>query len=181
MSRIGKKPIELPKGVTLSVTPEGQMAIKGPRGELRKHIVPGISFSQEGSTVNVLCSGEDRKVRAIHGLMRALLANMVQGVSKGFTRELEILGIGYKAEVKGSKLIMSLGYSHSIEYPFPEGVTISVEKNTKLTISGIDKERVGQVAAELRGKRPPDSYKGKGVRYAGEHVRLKAGKSGQKK
>jgi large subunit ribosomal protein L6 len=107
------------------------------------------------------------------------LANMVTGVSEGYNRELEIIGIGYKAEVKGNTLIMSLGYSHLVEYPFPDGIKIAVEKNTKVIVSGIDKEKVGHVAAELRGKRPPDSYKGKGVRYVGEHVRLKAGKSGQ--
>ena len=180
MSRIGKKPVELPKGVSLTVA-DGQVTVKGPKGELSKHVVSGISFTQEGATVQILRASEDRKTRAAHGLMRALVANMVKGVSQGFTRDLEILGIGYKAEVKGKMLSMSLGYSHPIEYPFPDGITISVEKNTKVTITGIDKEKVGQVAAELRGKRPPDSYKGKGVRYAGEHVRLKAGKSGQKK
>ena len=180
MSRIGKKPVELPKGVSLTVA-DGQVTVKGPKGELSKHVVSGISFAQEGATVQILRASEDRKTRAAHGLMRALVANMVKGVSQWFTRDLEILGIGYKAEVKGKMLSMSLGYSHPIEYPFPDGITISVEKNTKVTITGIDKEKVGQVAAELRGKRPPDSYKGKGVRYAGEHVRLKAGKSGQKK
>ena len=178
MSRIGKQPVTLPKGVTFEVK-DGHMSVKGPKGELTKHIVPGITFDQEGDVVTVMRGGEDRQTRAFHGLMRALLANMVEGVSAGFTRKLEIQGIGYKAEVKGKTLIMNLGYSHPIEYPFPDGITISVEKNVNVTVSGADKEQVGQVAAELRGKRPPDSYKGKGVRYAGEYVRLKAGKSGQ--
>jgi len=178
MSRIGRKPVELPTGVTFVV--EGDhFLVKGPKGELTKKIVPGITFTVENNIVQVHRENDHRQNRAYHGLMRALLANMVTGVSQGYKRELEIVGIGYKAEVKGNKLIMNLGYSHPIEFPFPSGIKIEVEKATKVVISGIDKEMVGQVAAVLRGKRPPDSYKGKGVRYAGEHVRLKAGKSGQ--
>ena len=178
MSRIGKQPVKLPSGVTFSVTTE-QIQVKGPKGELAKKIAPGITFTQEDGTIQVHRTDDSRQQRAYHGLMRALLANMVTGVSVGFKRELEIIGIGYKAEVKGPKLIMNLGYSHPIEYPFPDGIKIDVDKATRVIVTGIDKEKVGQVAAELRGKRPPDSYKGKGVRYAGERVRLKAGKSGQ--
>lgn len=183
MSRIGRKPVPLPKGVTFSVD-GGNILVKGPKGEMTKKIAPGITFSVDNDVVQVNRNSDARQQRAYHGLMRALLANMVHGVSKGFERKLEIIGIGYKAEVKGSKLVMNLGYSHPIEYPFPDGIKIGVEKgkgnvNSVVVVSGVDKETVGQVAAELRGKRPPDSYKGKGVRYQGEYVRLKAGKSGQ--
>jgi large subunit ribosomal protein L6 len=176
MSRIGKKPVELPSGVSVTVD-SAEVHVKGPKGELSRKIVRGIAISQENNIVTVTRSSDNPKIRANHGLMRALLANMVTGVSRGFTKGLEIQGVGYKAEVKGKTLIMNLGYSHPIEYPFPDGIQISVERNTLLTVSGADKETVGQVAAELRGKRPPDRYKGKGVRYAGEYVRLKAGKS----
>lgn len=183
MSRIGRKPVPLPKGVTFGVD-SGNISVKGPKGEMTKKIAPGITFSVDNNVVQVGRASDARQQRAYHGLMRALLANMVTGVSKGFERKLEIIGIGYKAEVKGKKLVMNLGYSHPIEYPFPDGIKIGVEKgkgnvNSLVTVSGVDKEVVGQVAAELRGKRPPDSYKGKGVRYQGEYVRLKAGKSGQ--
>jgi large subunit ribosomal protein L6 len=176
MSRIGRKPVTLPSGVTVTVG-DTELKVKGPKGEVSRKIVQGITFSEEDNIVTVQRNSDNPKIRAYHGLMRALLANMVTGVSKGFTKGLEIQGVGYKAEIKGKTLVMNLGFSHPIEYPFPEGITISVEKNTKIMVSGVDKETVGQVAAELRGKRPPDSYKGKGVRYAGEHVRLKAGKS----
>ena len=176
MSRIGRKPVALPSGVTVTVG-DTEVKVKGPKGEVSRKIVPGISFTEENNTVTVHRNSENPKIRAYHGLMRALLANMVTGVSKGFTKGLEIQGVGYKAEIKGKTLVMNLGFSHPIEYPFPDGITISVEKGTRLLVAGVDKETVGQVAAELRGKRPPDSYKGKGVRYAGEYVRLKAGKS----
>ena len=180
MSRIGKKPVTVLNGVDV-VVDGTTLRVKGPKGEITRRIVSGITFKREGDVINVDRSNNSGPQRAAHGLMRALLANMVTGVSKGFQKELEIIGVGYKAEVKGSTLVMNLGFSHPIEYPFPDGVTISVnpKDRTKLTVAGIDKESVGQVAAELRGYRPPDSYKGKGVRYAGEYVRLKAGKSGQ--
>lgn len=183
MSRIGRKPVPLPKGVSFSVQGES-IEVKGPKGQMTKKIAPGITFSVENDVVQVAREGDARQQRAYHGLMRALLANMVHGVSKGFERKLEIIGIGYKAEVKGNQLVMNLGYSHPIEFPFPDGIKIDVEKgkgnvNSVVVVTGIDKEQVGQVAAVLRGKRPPDSYKGKGVRYQGEYVRLKAGKSGQ--
>ena len=183
MSRIGRKPIPLPQGVTYSVD-GNSLKVKGPKGALQRKIAPGITFSDENNVVSVLRDSDTRQSRAYHGLMRALMANMVTGVSKGYTRSLEIIGIGYKAEVKGKQLVMNLGYSHQIKFPFPDGINIAVEKgkgnvNSVVVVSGIDKEQVGQVAAVLRGKRPPDSYKGKGVRYVGEYVRLKAGKSGQ--
>lgn len=180
MSRIGKKPVTVPAGVDVAVD-GSTLRVKGPKGELTRKIVSGITFDREGDVVSVKRSNNSGPQRAAHGLMRALLANMVTGVTTGFQKELEIIGVGYKAEVKGTTLVMNLGFSHPIEYPFPAGVTIAVnpKDRTKLTVAGIDKESVGQVAAELRGYRPPDSYKGKGVRYAGEYVRLKAGKSGQ--
>jgi len=176
MSRIGKKPVTLPSGVTVTVGAT-ELKVKGPKGEVSRKLARGITFDQVDNVITVLRSSEDPKIRANHGLMRSLLFNMVTGVSKGFTKGLDIQGVGYKAEVKGKTLVMNLGYSHPIKYPFPDGITITVEKGTNVIVSGADKETVGQVAAELRGKRPPDSYKGKGVRYAGEHVRLKAGKS----
>jgi large subunit ribosomal protein L6 len=183
MSRIGRKPIPLPKGVTYHVD-GATLTVKGPKGEIHRKIAPGITFSAENDVATVHRENDARQSRAYHGLMRALMANMVTGVSKGYTRSLDIIGIGYKAEVKGKKLVMNLGYSHQIKFPFPDGISISVEKgkgnvNSVVIVLGIDKEKVGQVAAVLRGKRPPDSYKGKGIRYTGEYVRLKAGKSGQ--
>jgi large subunit ribosomal protein L6 len=180
MSRIGKKPVNVPQGVDVSYD-NGSLKVKGPKGNLACKIASGISFEREGETLTVVRANDSGAVRSAHGLMRALLSNMVEGVTKGFVKDLEIIGVGYKAEVKGQKLVMNLGFSHPIEYPFPSGIEIVVnpKDRTKLSVKGIDKETVGQVAAELRGYRPPDSYKGKGVRYVGEYVRLKAGKSGQ--
>lgn len=180
MSRIGKKPITVPSGVDV-VVGGGVVKVKGPKGSLSRKIAHGVSFEREGDVIRVVRANNSGPVRAAHGLMRALVANMVQGVTQGFTKELEIIGVGYKAETKGRTLVMNLGYSHPINYPFPEGIEIVVnpKDRTKVAVQGIDKETVGQVAAELRGYRPPDSYKGKGVRYVGETVRLKAGKSGQ--
>ena len=176
MSRIGNKPVAVPSGVTVT-SADGQLTVKGPKGQLTQRIAEGISFSVEGDVATVSRANDSKPYRANHGLMRALLNNMVTGVTKGFERKLEINGVGYKASTQGNKAVFNLGYSHPIEFPFPEGVTISVDKNTSVTVSGIDKEKVGQAAAEIRGFRPPDSYKGKGVRYEGEYVRLKAGKS----
>ncbi len=178
MSRIGNKPVELPKGVSFQIA-DGSMLVKGPKGSLTRKIVAGIDFDEADSTVVVKRSGDTPQLRANHGLMRSLLASMVEGVSKGFERRLEIVGVGYKAEVKGKTLVLSLGYSHPVEFAFPEGIDIEVGKNNKMVVRGIDKERVGQAAAVIRSFRPPDSYKGKGVRYEGEYVRIKAGKSGQ--
>ena len=180
MSRIGRKPVTIPANVDVRVE-DGNLRVKGPKGEIVRKVAPGVSFEFGDNVVNVNRDGDSGPVRAAHGLMRALLANMVKGVSTGFTKNLEIIGVGYKAEVKGKQLVLSLGYSHPIEYPFPSGIDIAVDPKdrTKIVVSGFDKEAVGQVAAELRGFRSPDSYKGKGVRYVGEHVRLKAGKSGQ--
>ena len=176
MSRIGNKPVAVPSGVTVSES-GGVLTVKGPKGQLTQNIVDGISFDIGDGTVKVNRADDRRQYRANHGLMRALLNNMVTGVSAGFERKLEIIGVGYKAAVQGNKAVFNLGYSHPVDFPFPDGVSISVDKNTLVTVSGIDKEKVGQAAAEIRGFRPPDSYKGKGVRYQGEYVRLKAGKT----
>lgn len=178
MSRIGKKSIAVPKGVRVQVE-NGVVTVEGPKGKLSRPVVVGTKVEQGSNGLSVL-SLDEVGGRARHGLMRALLANMVKGVSSGFDQKLEIVGIGYKAEIKGKAVVLSLGYSHTVEYPFPPGISISVDKNTKMVVSGIDRERVGQVAAELRSFRPPDSYKGKGVRVEGEYIRIKAGKSGQK-
>lgn len=176
MSRIGKLPIPLPKGVSVTLD-EGRIAVKGPKGQLGRPVVDGVQVVVEGDEILVRRDSDSRHHRAAHGLMRALVNNMVVGVTQGFDRKLEIQGVGYKAEMAGKDLVLHLGYSHPITFSPPEGISISVERNTKLTVAGIDKETVGQVAAVIRGYRPPDSYKGKGVRYDGEVVRLKAGKS----
>lgn len=178
MSRIGNKPVPLPKGVSFEIV-DGDMRVKGPKGSISRKVVGGVTFNHEDAQVVINRDGDSPQLRANHGLMRSLLSSMVEGVTKGFERRLEIVGVGYKAEVKGKTLVLSLGYSHPVEYPFPDGISIEVEKNNKMVVSGIDKEKVGQAAAEIRSFRPPDSYKGKGVRYEGEHVRIKAGKSGQ--
>ena len=178
MSRIGNKPVAVPSGVQVTLA-ESSVSVKGPKGQLSMAVVDGVSFEQNDGQVSVVRLGDSPQLRANHGLMRALLANMVHGVSTGFEKKLEIVGVGYKADVKGSTLTLNLGYSHPIVFPFPDGITIKAEGPTKLTVMGIDKEQVGQTAAVIRGFRSPDSYKGKGVRYAGEYIRLKAGKSGQ--
>ena len=175
MSRIGNKPIALPKGVTVTVA-DG-VTVKGPKGELTRALVDGTSVAVENDTVTVARASDSRTHRANHGLMRSLLNNMVIGVSAGFERRLEILGVGYKAQSKGSEVVFNLGYSHPINYKVPDGVTVDVDKQGKISVKGIDKEIVGQTAAVIRGFRPPDAYKSKGVRYEGEYIRLKAGKA----
>lgn len=179
MSRIGNQPVTLPKGVT--VTRSGEtLSAKGPKGQLSMAVPDFVDFEIADDEVVVKRHNDSKPARARHGLGRALLANMVTGVSEGFSKKLEIVGVGYRAELKGKVLVLSLGYSHPVEFPVPEGIEIKVEKPTALTVSGIDKEQVGQVAAVLRGYRAPDAYKGKGVRYADETIRLKAGKAGTK-
>jgi large subunit ribosomal protein L6 len=179
MSRIGKKPIVLPKGVSFSVA-EGTVTVKGPKGSVTNHLPGGVSLAQQDGQIVV--SREDDSKRAVHGLARALVNNAVVGVTNGWTRDLEIVGIGYRAELKGKGMVVfTLGYSHPIEYPLPSGVVAAVDpKLTKLTISGIDRQQVGQVAAEMRSLRPPDPYKQKGVRYVGEKLKKKVGKTGAK-
>lgn len=176
MSRIGKQPVTIPSGVTVSVT-NGTVAVKGPKGELKLDLVDPITAKVEGSEVIFERPNDSRTARSLHGLMRSLASNMVTGVSEGFEKKLEVQGIGYRADVKGKNLVMNLGYSHLIEYPIPADIDISVDKANVITVSGIDKARVGQVAANIRAFRSPDRYKGKGVRYQGEYVALKAGKS----
>ncbi len=176
MSRIGKKPIQIPAGVHVSVA-GGVVNVKGPKGELKLDLAPTVSAKIDQDGLVFERSGEGGKVRAMHGLMRALASNMVVGVSTGFTRKLEIQGIGYRAEVKGKSLFLNLGYSHQVEYPIPSDVQISVDKDGKILLSGAAKDRVGQVAANIRAFRRPDHYKGKGVRFEGEYIALKEGKS----
>ncbi|MBZ5707593.1 MAG: 50S ribosomal protein L6 [Acidobacteriia bacterium] len=179
MSRIGRKPIELPKGVTVKI--EGNtVAVQGPKGKLDTALPAGIRMEQQDG--HLVAIRENDSQAAVHGLARALVNNAVEGVTKGWTRDLEIVGIGYRAELKGKvTVVFSLGYSHPIEYPLPSGIEVTVDpKQTKLTVSGIDRQKVGQVAAEMRGLRPPDPYKNKGVRYAGERLKKKVGKTGAK-
>jgi large subunit ribosomal protein L6 len=180
MSRIGKKEIPLPKGV--EVRQDGaSVVVKGPKGSLQTAIVPGITMSVENNVVKFERRDEEKKTRAFHGLMRALVANNVKGVTEGFKRELDIVGVGYRAEVKGREIVFQLGYSHPIRFPIPEGIEITVDAKTgHITITGVDKQRVGQTAAEIRSFREPDPYKGKGIKYSDEVIRRKAGKAAGK-
>jgi large subunit ribosomal protein L6 len=179
MSRIGKAPIPIPDKVTVSL--DGlAVTVKGPKGELSRVLPEGVSVSQEGGTLLVSPTSNHRRSRERHGLSRTLVANMVEGVSQGFTRKLEIVGVGYRAQVQGRKLVVSAGYSHPVEMVPPEGVTFSVENNTSVFVSGPDKELVGNEAAKIRGIRPPEPYKGKGIKYEGERILRKAGKTGKK-
>jgi large subunit ribosomal protein L6 len=179
MSRIGKKPIPIPQGVKVAV--EGNVVkVQGPKGALETRIPAGVKAAQQDG--HLVLTRESDSHAAVHGLSRALVNNAVEGVTKGWTRELEIVGIGYRAELKGKNVVVfSLGFSHPIEYPLPDGIAVAVDpKQTRLTISGIDRQKVGQVAAEMRGLRPPDPYKNKGVRYFGERLKKKVGKTGAK-
>jgi len=179
MSRIGKKPVTVPKGVTLDL--QGQVvAVKGPKGELRRSLHPEMQLSLADGNFTVARPSEEKRHKALHGLTRTLVQNMVDGVSKGFSKTLEIQGVGYKAEAKPYGVNLIVGFSHPVKYEAPKGIKISVENNTTVKIEGADKEAVGQVAAELRAVRPPEPYKGKGIRYQGEQVRRKAGKTGAK-
>jgi large subunit ribosomal protein L6 len=179
MSRIGKKPISIPKGVEVGIQGQ-QVEVKGPKGRLEMRVHDLCSVRLADGSVVVGRGAEHRTARALHGLTRALVANMVHGVTEGFERKLEIQGIGYRVQQAGRTLTFALGYSHPIVFALPEGVTAEVEKQTGITLRGVDKYLVGQTAAKLRALRPPDSYKGKGVRYAGEVVRKKVGKTGAK-
>jgi large subunit ribosomal protein L6 len=179
MSRIGRKPVVLPKGVTLQVE-ENTVAVKGPRGELRRTLHPEMQLALADGEFTVTRPSDDKRHRALHGLTRTLVQNMVDGVSKGFSKSLEIQGVGYKAEAKPYGVNLIVGFSHPVKYEAPKGIKITVDNNTLVKIEGPDKELVGQVAAELRSFRPPEPYKGKGIRYVGEQVRRKAGKTGAK-
>jgi len=179
MSRIGKKPIELPAKVKVNVGSEGAVTVEGPKGKLSWTLPKAVRLKTEGNTVTLDREGETRQVKALHGLSRALLANMVTGVNEGFKKNLEIQGVGFKAAVQGDKLNLSLGKSHPILFDIPKEVKITVNENTKIAIEGIDKHLVGQTAADIRAYYPPEPYKGKGIRYAGEQVRRKEGKTVQ--
>lgn len=175
MSRIGKQPITLPKGVDVLVAPDS-VTVKGAKGQLTAPLFPGVTVAHENDQLNVCCSNmDDKKTKSFFGLVRARLANNVTGVSTGFQKKLELRGVGYRAQAQGRKLNLSLGYSHPVEYELPEGVDAVVEQSI-ITVSGIDKQKIGQVAAEIRAYRPPEPYKGKGVRYVGEVVAMKEGK-----
>jgi large subunit ribosomal protein L6 len=178
MSRIGKKPIELPQGVKFELK-EGEITVTGPKGSLRRPLLEGLNVQAEGNVVNVQRSSEEKKIMSYHGLMRTLIANMVEGVHNGFERKLEIIGIGYRAELQGNNVVFYLGYSHPIVFALPQGISAQVEKQTSLTVKGIDKELLGEIAAKMRALRKPDAYKNKGVKYANEVLRKKAGKSGK--
>lgn len=182
MSRIGKNPVAIPTGVTVTQNPDGMLVVKGPKGELKWTPNPLITVTVKENEVVVTRDGEDKKRHSLHGLTRTLIQNMVTGVTQGFSKTLEINGVGYRVAVQGSKLVLNLGYSHPIDYPIPAGITFKVddEKKNVLYISGIDKQLVGQVAAEIREFRKPEPYKGKGIKYAEEHIRRKAGKAAAK-
>jgi large subunit ribosomal protein L6 len=179
MSRIGKLPIRVPKGVTVVVN--GQtVQVKGPKGELSRTLHREVGVQMEGDVVKVTRPSDEDRHKALHGLSRTLVYNMVEGVTKGYQKQLEITGVGYKAEVRPYGLQLALGFSHQIEYKAPKGIKLTAPQPTQIVIDGADKELVGQVAAELRGLRPPEPYKGKGIKYAGEQIRRKAGKAGGK-
>ena len=179
MSRIGKAPIPIPDKVTVGL--EGlTVTVKGPKGELSRTLPEGVTVAQDGNTLVVSPSSDSRRSRERHGLCRTLVANMVEGVSQGFTRKLEIVGVGYRAAVQGKKLVVSAGYSHQVEMVPPDGVTFAVDGNTTVLVSGPDKELVGNEAAKVRAIRPPEPYKGKGIKYEGERILRKAGKTGKK-
>ncbi|EST89222.1 50S ribosomal protein L6 [Vagococcus lutrae] len=178
MSRIGNKPVVIPEGVT--VTKNGNdITVKGPNGELTRTFVPNIAISIEGNEVVLTRENDEKTNRSLHGTMRSNLDNMVIGVSKGFEKQLELIGVGYRAQLQGKKLVLNVGYSHPVEFDAPEGITIEVPSNTQVIVKGINKEHVGELAANIRGVRPPEPYKGKGIRYVGEFVRRKEGKTGK--
>lgn len=179
MSRIGKLPIKIPSGVTITVEPS-EIVVSGTKGTLRQFTMPGITVTQEGTEVLVTRVDDEAPHRAKHGLMRTLVQNMITGVSEGFTKKLEINGVGYKAQMNGAQLKLNVGFSHDVMYSVPAGVTVAVEQNV-ISVSGIDKQQVGQVAAEIRAVKKPEPYKGKGIKYVGERIIRKAGKSGKEK
>ena len=178
MSRIGKRPIPIPSGVTVNIK-GSHVAVKGPKGNLERELADLISVKQEGNEIKVSPKNDSRTARQLHGLSRTLVANMVEGVSKGFEKRLQIIGVGYRAQAQGQKLTLNVGYSKPVEMQMPPGIQVAVEKNTDVIVTGIDKEVVGNVSAKIRAVRPPEPYKGKGIRYLNEAVRRKAGKTGK--
>ena len=181
MSRIGRMPIELPAGVEINIGESNLVTVKGPKGTLTQQLAPAMTISQEGSVLHVTRPNDAKENRALHGLTRSLLHNMVVGVTEGFKKELDVNGVGYRVAKEGKKLVMNLGYSHQVTMEEPEGITIDVPNPNKIIISGADKQKVGQFAAEVREKRPPEPYKGKGIKYTDEVIRRKEGKTGVKK
>lgn len=181
MSRVGNKIINVPEGVTVEVASDNTVTVKGAKGTLVKQFSPAISIHQEGAVITVKRSSEEKTVKQLHGTTRALLANMIEGVSKGYKIDLEIVGIGYRAQVQGNKLVLNVGYSHQVEVLEEEGVKIEVKSPTEISVSGIDKQRVGQVAANIRAVREPEPYGGKGIAYTTERIRRKEGKKAGKK
>ena len=178
MSRIGRLPVSVPKGVDVKISGQA-ITVKGPKGQLQVDLLPGVSAAVEDGNVNITRGDDAPQTRSYHGLVRALLANATTGVSEGWSKQLEIVGIGYRAESKGKSVIFNVGYSHPIDFAVPDGIEIEVDaKANTVTVKGIDRRQVGQVAADIRGLRPPEPYKGKGIRYVGERVRTKAGKQG---
>ena len=180
MSRIGKMPIAIPAGVTVEIAENNKVTVKGPKGTLERVLPAAMTIKVEGAEIIVTRPNDLKQNKALHGLTRSLINNMVVGVSQGYQKKLEINGVGYRAAKAGKVLTLTLGYSHPVEMTDPEGIEVTVEDNNKLTVSGIDKEKVGQYAAEIRGKRGPEPYKGKGIKYADEIIRRKAGKAGKK-
>ena len=178
MSRIGNKVITVPAGVEVNIV-DNFATVKGPKGELKQQFDKDMTFNIEGSEITVVRPSDSKRHRTVHGTTRAILANMVEGVSAGFKKELELIGVGYRAQMQGKKLVLSVGYSHPVEFEEIDGITLGVEGNTKVSIEGINKEVVGQYAAKVRAVRPPEPYKGKGIRYQGEYVRRKEGKTGK--
>ncbi|HSI66204.1 MAG TPA: 50S ribosomal protein L6 [Planococcus sp. (in: firmicutes)] len=179
MSRVGKKPIEVPADVTITVGDKNFVTVKGPKGELTRTFNKDIKIEQEDNVLTLSRPSDSKDHRTNHGTSRALLANMVTGVSTGFERTLELVGVGYRAQMQGQKLVLNVGYSHPVEFTPEEGITVEVPANTKVIVKGIDKERVGALASNIRQTRPPEPYKGKGIRYEGEVVRRKEGKTGK--
>jgi large subunit ribosomal protein L6 len=179
MSRIGKKPIPIPKGVTVTIAPDA-VEVQGPKGKMRQPVPPGILFAQDDGAILAKTSRDDHELGKFHGLARSLVANAVLGVTEGFKKELDIVGVGYRAELKGKQVVFALGYSHPIVFDIPNGIDIAVDKQTHITVTGVDRQLVGQVAANIRRMRKPDPYKQKGVRYTGEQLKKKVGKTGAK-
>jgi large subunit ribosomal protein L6 len=179
MSRIGKKPIPIPNGVTVKVASDA-VEVKGPKGQMRQALPPGIVIAQDNGTLVASLEREDGELRKFHGLARSLVANAVTGVTDGFKKELDIVGVGYRAELKGKQVVFALGYSHPVVFDIPTGIDIAIDKQTHVTVTGVDRQLVGQVAANIRRMRKPDPYKQKGVRYTGEVLKKKVGKTGAK-